>query len=54
MKKRTRKIDGGLKKIGSIWRNWEMKIKIWVIYGTHTTNYEEVLGTRTLERGVVS
>jgi len=30
MRKRTRKIDGGLKMIESIWRNWEMKIRIWV------------------------
>jgi len=30
MKKRMRKIDGGQKKIESIWKNWRMKIKIWV------------------------
>ena len=31
-----------------------MKIKIWVTQGIYTIDYEEVLGTRTLERGVVS
>jgi len=27
-KKRTRKINRGLKKIRNIWRSWEMKIRI--------------------------